>query len=157
MLSKLQNYSFIYFLPVISRVEVVWVESPAKSMESYASLKQGVRIFFLLSKIWKWSAWPIPQTIPGMTASFLTPGDYLTKVVGESGRFLWVCNICQYSLDHKGNMKKHFARKHAPKQRLPCPHEECESILPNKFDFNNHLYQKHPELVERYRMFLGWA
>ena len=95
------------------------------------------------------------STIPGMTASFLTPGDYLTKVVGESGRFLWVCNICQYSLDHKGNMKKHFARKHAPKQRLPCPHEECESVLPNKFDFNNHLYQKHPELVERYRMFLG--
>ena len=38
--------------------------SHVKSVESFASLKPGVRIFFLLSKIWKWSAWPIPQTIP---------------------------------------------------------------------------------------------
>ena len=96
--------------------------------------------------------WSEPSTI---TISGMLADDFITKVMGEGGRFIWHCTCCGHSDPYKGNVKRHFARKHGPKERLPCPVEGCQKILTNTFDFNSHLYSMHPDLVQQYRIQTG--
>jgi len=79
-------------------------------------------------------------------------GDCITKVVGQSGQRLWHCTLCGYSSSDSHNTRKHFARKHAPKENLPCPIPGCTTILTNKFNYNHHIYQKHRDMFAEFKV-----
>jgi len=73
--------------------------------------------------------------------SYTTKNDFDTHYKRHAGQ-TFTCDLCARKYKVKQYLADHIAGTHLPKV-IPCPHNKCNKLLPNKGMLNKHIYSVH--------------